>query len=154
MKILACTDGSEHSQKALEVVAAIAEGPNVEDVAIIFVYDHRHDTANPIMFEGRLSQQIEREMETFKKMEEEHKKERKKILRKALKFFKGKNIKARTIYKEGHPSHTIIKVAQEEGFDIIVIGSEGLSGLKKFFLGSVSYAVIQEAKNCSVLLVK
>jgi len=154
MKILACTDGSEHSQKALEAAAAIAEGPNVEEVAIIFVYDHRHDSANPIIFEGRSYQQIEQQKETFEKMKEEHKKERKKILKEALKLFKGKDVKTRSIYKEGHPSHAITKVAQEEGFDIIVIGSEGLSGLKKIFLGSISNAVLQEAKNCSVLLVK
>ena len=154
MKILVCTDGSEHSQKALETAAGIAEGPNFDEVAIIYVYDHRHDTAYPITYEGMSSQQIERQRETFERMTEEHKKERKKILSEALKFFKGKNIKARTIYKEGHPSHIIVKVAQEEGFDMIVIGSEWISGLRKLFLGSVSNAVIQEAKNCSVLLVK
>jgi len=37
---------------------------------------------------------------------------------------------------------------------MIVLGSRGLGGLKKIFLGSVSNAVIQEAKDCSVLVVK
>jgi nucleotide-binding universal stress UspA family protein len=37
---------------------------------------------------------------------------------------------------------------------MIVMGSRGLGGLKKFFLGSVSNAVVQEAENCSVLVVK
>jgi len=45
-----------------------------------------------------------------------------------------KNVKTRTILKEGHPSQTIVNVAKEEGFDIIVIGSRGLGDLKKFFL--------------------
>ena len=93
-------------------------------------------------------------MQKFRKLLEEHKEEGKKILYKALKLFEEKNIKARTILKEGHPSHTIVSVACEEGFDMIVIGSRGLGGLKKVFLGSVSNAVIQEAENCSVLTVK
>ena len=69
-------------------------------------------------------------------------------------FFKGKNIKAHTILMEGHPANTIVKIAQEEGFDMIVIGGRGASGVQKLFLGSVSNAVIHEVKDCSVLIVK
>jgi nucleotide-binding universal stress UspA family protein len=152
MKILACTDGSEHSQKALEKAALLAEGSkNIDEVAVIYVYDQRHDTYIPYTSEGSFTVE---EMENYQKRMEEQKEERKKILSDASKFFKKKNIKVHTIYKEGHPAYTIVKVAQEEGFDIIVIASEGLSGLKKLFLGSVSNAVIQQAKDCSVLLVK
>ena len=79
---------------------------------------------------------------------------RKKILSKASKFFKDKNIKSHTILKEGHPSHTIVNVAKDGDFDMIVMGRRGLGGLQKFFLGSVSNAVVQEAENCSVLVVK
>ena len=80
--------------------------------------------------------------------------EKEKILADALTFFEENNIKQRTILKEGHPSHTIVSVAAEEGFDMIFIGSRGLSGLEKVILGSVSNAVAQEAKNCSVVIVK
>jgi len=96
----------------------------------------------------------ENEMEKFRKMQEEHKNERKKILQDALKLFEEKNINARTILKEGHPSHTIVETARDEGFDMIIIGSRGLSGFKKVFLGSVSGAVVQEAKDCIVTVVK
>ena len=93
-------------------------------------------------------------MESIRKLIKERIKIRKKMLSDALKFFKEKNIKARTVLKEGHPADTIIKVAHEGGFDMIVIGSRGVSGLQKLFLGSVSNAIIHEAKNCSVLIVK
>ena len=151
MKILLCTDGSEYSQKALEQTALIAGGCNVDEVAIIYVYDHRHDTYLPFESEGSFSPA---QIESYKKIIDEDKEERKKILSETLKFLQEKKINASTIFKEGHPSHTIVKVAQEGGFDMIVIGSEGLSGLKKFLLGSISNAVIQEVKNCSVLVVK
>lgn len=150
MKILVCTDGSEHSQKALEQAVILADGCNVDEVAIIHVYKPSVDTTLPYASESITAEH----MEIFEKMMEEQKEERKKILIEALKLFKGKNIKTRTISKEGHPPQIIVNVAHEEGFNMIIIGSEGLSGLKKFLLGSVSNAVIQEAKNCNILVVK
>ncbi len=71
-----------------------------------------------------------------------------------MKYFEEKSLKARAILKEGHPAHTIVTTAAEEGADMIVIGSRGLGGLKKVLLGSVSSAVIQEAENCTIAVVK
>jgi len=147
MKILVCTDGSKYSQKALEKASVIVKGCNVNEIAIIHVYE-KFDSF-PISVEGNIEQ-----MEINRLMMEEYRKKGEKILSEALKFMEGKNIKARTILKKGHPADTIISIAQEEGFDMIVIGSRGLGGLKKLFLGSVSNAIIQEVKNCSVLVVK
>ena len=147
MKILVCTDGSKYSQKALEEASVIVKGCNVNEVAIIHVYE-KFDSF-PISVEGNIEQ-----TEINRLMMEEYRKKGEKILSEALKFIEGKNIKARTILKKGHPADTIISVAQEEGFHMIVIGSRGLGGLKKLFLGSVSNAIIQEVKNCSVLVVK
>jgi len=141
MKILLCTDGSKYSQKALEEVSVIVKGCNVNEVAII----HVHERYNPLPTIPN---------ESIRWIMQEHKKEGEKILSEALKLLKRENIKARTILKEGHPADTIVRLAREEGFDMIVIGSRGLGGLKKLFLGSVSNAVIQEAVNCSVLVVK
>ncbi len=152
MKILVCTDGSEQSQKTLEKALIIAEGCNVNEVAIIYVEDENlHYSAMP---RGEGYVPTEKEIEMFNRFKEAHKNERKKILQHALKLFEGKNINARTIFKEGHPSHTIVETAHGEGFDMIVIGSRGLGGLKKIFLGSVSAAVVQEAKDCIVTVVK
>ena len=149
MKILVCTDGSESSQKALKEASVIAQGCNVYDLAIIHVY-------NPKLYPTFTEDEnvSAEQMKKFEKMLEVQKEERKKILSKAANFLKDKNVKTRTILKEGHPSHTIVNVAKEEGFDMIVIGSRGLGGLQKLFLGSVSNAVVQEAENCSVLVVK
>ena len=71
----------------------------------------------------------------------------------SVEFFRSEKIKVSTIFKEGHPADTIAQVAADEKFDMVVIGSRGLGGLKKLFLGSVSNAVTQEVKT-SVLVVK
>ena len=48
---------------------------------------------------------------------------------------------------------TIIEEARR-GYDLIVLGRRGHSGLKKFLLGSVSQKVLQAAKDISVLIVE
>lgn len=53
----------------------------------------------------------------------------------------------------GDPSETIIKVAAEEGFDLIVMGSRGLGTFQSLLLGSVSNRVSHHAP-CSVLVVR
>ncbi len=147
MKMLVCTDGSKHSLKALEKAAILAGVPELEEVAIIHVYDSAQD--KPPLFITS-----DKQGELVNKIFEEVREERQKILDDAAEYFRRKNIEPRTILADGHPAHTIVTVAREQGFDTIVIGSRGYGGLEKILLGSVSNAVVQEAKNCTVIVVK
>ena len=61
-------------------------------------------------------------------------------------------IKISSVIKEGAPAKIILEVAEEEGADLIVIGSSGKSGFDRFILGSVSDKVVNAAK-CPVLVV-
>jgi len=150
MKILVCTDGSEYSKKALQQAIEIADGCKVNEVTILHVYDTK--ITNILSYSSEI---ITPDLiNQYQQMLEEDKKKKEKMLLEAKKIFQDKKIKARTIFKEGIPSETIIQVAKEEEVDLIVIGSRGLGGLKKVLLGSVSNSVIQEAENCSVLIVK
>jgi nucleotide-binding universal stress UspA family protein len=47
----------------------------------------------------------------------------------------------------------IVAEAEDEDFDLIVMGSRGLGGIKEYILGSVSNQVVHEAKS-PVLVVK
>jgi nucleotide-binding universal stress UspA family protein len=53
----------------------------------------------------------------------------------------------------GHPAHEICRYAEEEGADLIVVGSHGRSALGRAFLGSVSHAVVNHA-HCPVTIVR
>jgi nucleotide-binding universal stress UspA family protein len=64
-----------------------------------------------------------------------------------------RQVKARTLVRTGSPAETIVEVGEKEGVDMIVIGSHGRHGAKRFFLGSVSSRVASHA-NVSVVLVK
>ncbi|TAE60185.1 MAG: universal stress protein [Nostocales cyanobacterium] len=53
----------------------------------------------------------------------------------------------------GDPAAEIIRLANIHQADLVVIGSRGLTGMKKIVLGSVSTQVMEEV-SCSVLVVK
>jgi nucleotide-binding universal stress UspA family protein len=53
----------------------------------------------------------------------------------------------------GDPSEEIIRLANIYQADLIVIGSRGLTGVKRIIQGSVSSQVVEDAP-CSVLVVK
>ncbi len=153
MKMLVCTDGSEHCKKALDKASKIAEGINIDEVAVIHVDEGRLDLT-AYGRDGKTPTVSVLDSKTIDTRIKEDKEKRERSLQEALKIFEQKNIKARTILMKGHPSTTIMHFASEEGFDFIVMGSRGLSGLKKIMLGSVSNAVVQEAKDCTVIVVK
>ncbi|MCC2640073.1 MAG: putative Universal stress protein [Nitrospira sp.] len=51
----------------------------------------------------------------------------------------------------GTPAATILQEAEKSGADLIMMGSRGREGLTRFFLGSVSHAVLHQAQ-CPVLV--
>ena len=53
----------------------------------------------------------------------------------------------------GDPAAEIIKIAEKENVNVIIIGSRGLSTIKGVFLGSVSQKVTHHA-TCPVMIVK
>ena len=55
--------------------------------------------------------------------------------------------------EEGQPADMILTLATEYKVNLIVVGRRGVRGLERFLMGSVSAAVINNAK-CDVLVVK
>ena len=41
----------------------------------------------------------------------------------------------------------------EKGYDLVIVGRRGISGIQEFFMGSTSYKVFNGAKDISVLIV-
>ena len=54
---------------------------------------------------------------------------------------------------EGDPAEVIIEVAEREKADLIVVGNKGMTGTRRFFLGSVPNKVLHHAP-CSVMVVR
>jgi nucleotide-binding universal stress UspA family protein len=69
--------------------------------------------------------------------------------------YKEFSINIRTVVLIGSPVNKIVKFAEEESVDLIIMGSKGLRGIPKVLkgLGSVSKSV-SEKVNCTVILVR
>jgi nucleotide-binding universal stress UspA family protein len=65
--------------------------------------------------------------------------------------FTEKNIEIKVENKKLGVARDILAEA-EKGYDMIVMGRRGISGLKEFFLGSISQKVFTGAKDISVLI--
>ena len=66
---------------------------------------------------------------------------------------KSSGVEAETFAREGDPADAILDVAQEKGADLIVVGNKGMSGAKRFVLGSVPNKVSHHAP-CSVMIIR
>jgi nucleotide-binding universal stress UspA family protein len=55
--------------------------------------------------------------------------------------------------REGDPADAILDVAEEERADLIVVGNKGMTGAKRFLLGSVPNKVSHHAP-CSVMIIR
>ncbi|MDP6446208.1 MAG: universal stress protein [Pirellulaceae bacterium] len=53
----------------------------------------------------------------------------------------------------GDPAHAIVRLAEEESCDMIVMGTHGRTGLSRMLMGSVAEAVVRRA-GCPVLTYK
>src|SRR5208283_1949935 len=62
-------------------------------------------------------------------------------------------VKLETFILSGRPANLITEFAVKNKVDLIVVGSQGKSGLERLILGSVAESIIRMA-NCMVLVVK
>lgn len=128
-------DGSPHSNKAIEFAADISKryGSRLILLHVIPIRVYAFAEVGAV-----LSEDVE---------------EGEEILRRGVELAKSLGLEADRRLGKGIPAEEILRVAEEEGVDLIVIGSRGLSGVKAFLLGSVSDKVSHHAK-CPVLIVR
>jgi nucleotide-binding universal stress UspA family protein len=76
------------------------------------------------------------------------------MLREATVVAEGLGVKSvKTHAREGDPADAILDVAEEQDSDLIVVGNKGMTGAKRFLLGSVPNKVSHHAP-CSVLIIR
>ncbi|HSK50496.1 MAG TPA: universal stress protein [Solirubrobacterales bacterium] len=75
------------------------------------------------------------------------------VLNAAAATAKGEGIEVQTHPVEGDPAEAILSVAEETKADLIVVGNKGMTGARRFLLGSVPNKVSHHAP-CSVIIVR
>ena len=133
--ILVPLDNSPHSKKGLETAIYLAKLTNAEITGLSIVVVYPTLAAAVTKYRDFLTRQYEKQFLLTKGQCEKQ----------GVKF----------AYKisNGKPASKIVEIASKGKFDLIVIGSRGLSGFKGTVLGSVSNTVTQKSK-IPVLVVK
>jgi nucleotide-binding universal stress UspA family protein len=134
-KILVGTDGSDSASKAVEHAAELAKAMGAELVVLTAYASPRSDVGSTF---GRADAYPGQEIGQA-------------ILRDAEKHL-GKDLKIKSVVREGDPAEGLIDVAEEEGVDLIVVGNKGMTGAKRFLLGSVPNQISHHAPS-NVLIV-
>lgn len=75
------------------------------------------------------------------------------MLREVKETLRHMGVNVKTEVRAGDPAKEIVDLAIMNEAELIVIGSRGLSGIRKWMLGSVSQKVAQQSP-CQVLIVK
>lgn len=140
-RILIPVDGSKNSEKAILKAKSLAEMYNSE-VTLIYVIN---DTMinNPYV----IRKDYRTELSTILSQQGEN------ILKEAREMLEPQVADVNAVMKYGDPGNTIISYAEENDFDLVVMGSRGLSPISRIMLGSVSLKVLNHI-NISVLIVK
>ncbi|MEA2167161.1 MAG: hypothetical protein QOF76_461 [Solirubrobacteraceae bacterium] len=142
--IVVGTDGSETANKALGEAAGLAAltGATLEIVSA---------------FAPQSSQSL-REQAVDAPADVQHnlgpRGEVEQLLEEAKEEAESRDVKEVRVHaREGDPADAILDVAEETGAELIVIGNKGMTGAKRFLLGSVPNKISHHSP-CSVLIVK
>lgn len=134
--ILVPVDGSEGSDRAVELAAGLAESYKAK---IDFLYIAN---INQLAINACLSDAI---LDAVTKAGDA-------VLDKAAEKVP-QDVQSEAFSETGSPAVTILEFAQEKKIDMIVMGSRGLGVVKGVLLGSVSQYVVENAK-CPVVIAK
>ena len=142
--ILLATDGSEHAEKAAEAAGAMAEKFSAR-LTVLHVFMPPTSTVMPLATTGSAAGMDATLVAQWAEAARDS------VARHTARALETTGATHSLRQEIGHPAEAIVRVANEEKCDLIVIGSRGLSGLKEFLLGSVSNRVLHHAR-CPVLV--
>lgn len=151
-KILIAFDDSENAMRAVEQVAEIFN-PGHQ----ITLFSVLQDTVSAFkMNHPELTPYFMAQQESFSEIEEHQKTIVERAQQKARSIllqagFRAENIVIESQIQKKGIARDIIEFAT--GYNMIVMGRRGLSGIQEFFLGSVSQKVLHSVKDISVLIV-
>jgi nucleotide-binding universal stress UspA family protein len=75
------------------------------------------------------------------------------VLREAAEVAGAAGVRAETYARRGDAADAILDVAEERDADLVVVGNRGMTGARRFLLGSVPNRVSHHAP-CSVLIIR
>ena len=130
MKILLATDGSRHSRSAVDLLTQTPFAAPGNEVGVLVVLPAAKPAARTAPREAA-----------------------EKLARGTAQRLQYVGCAAHTVLREGHVARCIVETAEEFGAELVVVGSRGLCGARRFRTGQVSQKTMQRAP-CSVLVIR
>ena len=140
MKVLIAVDGSEYTKRMLAYWAA-------HDDWLRDDFDYTILTVVPAI-PARAAAVLDRAL-----LQGYYADEGEQIFRPIKAFLEQRKVRAIFVSKTGVPAEVIAKTAQEDGFDLVLMGSHGHSALGNLTLGSIATKVLS-ACSVPVLLIR
>jgi nucleotide-binding universal stress UspA family protein len=141
--IVVGTDGSETAGKAVDAAVELAQ---LSGATLEIVSAYEPVTSQRLREEARqvppdLQWMINRRADVDATLD------------RATERARGAGVAAQVYAREGDPADAILDVAEELGADLIVVGNKGMTGAKRFLLGSVPNKVSHHAP-CAVMIIR
>ena len=137
--ILIPVDGSPCSEKAITEGTSLAKTlhANVVLLHVMEKPEALYGRGDPVAFQDELYLELRKRANS--------------ILERCKKVANQKGIKVRTLlFEDNSPVHAILQ--QQNNHDLIVMGTHGRKGVKRWFIGSVAEAVLRHAqKPCLIV---
>ena len=136
-KILAPLDGSDFSECSLDHVKAIATGCQVPEVVLLRVVEPIHSSDVAAYVEAGidttlLMKDVQQSAETY-------------IARVAESLSKA-GLPAKGVVVTGWAADSIMKYAEENGVDLIIMSTHGRSGISRWVMGSITDKVVRSSR--------
>jgi nucleotide-binding universal stress UspA family protein len=140
-KILVAYDGSETARLALNKAIELKQVFVESVLEVVHVFQVSNLVLNDAVIPGPAIIQTELYQAAEETVDE------------ARQLISHQSLSTATLLDGGAPARVILDYAEAHNFELIIIGSRGLSNLKELFLGSVSSEIVHHAQ-IPVLVVK
>jgi nucleotide-binding universal stress UspA family protein len=141
--IVVGTDGSETANEAVRQAAELAKAVGAS-VDLVSAYEPV--SSSRLREEGT---EVPKDMEWMVNPREDVDS----TLRDAADKVHEEGVEVQTFAREGDPADAILDVAEERNAGLIVVGNKGMTGARRFLLGSVPNKISHPAP-CSVLIIR
>jgi nucleotide-binding universal stress UspA family protein len=141
--IVVGTDGSDTAGKAVQAATDLARQVGAS-LSVVSAYE---PVSNQRLREEK--REVPKDLEWMVNPREDVEA----TLKEAAEGVEEAGVKVETYAREGDAADAILDVAEETHADLIVVGNKGMTGTKRFLLGSVPNKVSHHAP-CSVLIIR
>ena len=152
-KILIAVDETKGTQEMFDKIVKMCKCMNPEEIVLLYVEKFEGRSIMDEMLGDAEMSELKASLEGTE-FKEALDRKAEKILTYYKKLLEGSPPVplVKSVVRSGHPAEEIIKGSEEEGADLIMIGTRG-NRIGRFFIGSVSREVVNHSK-ISVMVVK